>query len=163
MNHYLLDLQLLLLLITANGTPILAGKLLGGRWSRAIDAGHCAWDQRPWFGPSKTWRGLLSAVVITVPLAMLLGLEARLGLYIVLGAMAGDLLSSFIKRRLDIAASGQALGLDQIPESLLPLLLVGPALELVQRDLVVLVGAFFVLELGLSRILYALHIRKRPY
>jgi CDP-2,3-bis-(O-geranylgeranyl)-sn-glycerol synthase len=163
MPHYLLDLQLLLLLITANGSPILATRLAGQRWSRAIDGGHRAWDGRPWLGPSKTWRGLFSAILITVPMALLLGQGVWLGLAIALGAMTGDLLSSFLKRRLGITASGQAVGLDQIPESLLPLLLVGPVLQLTRGDLLILVGGFFVLELGLSRILYALHIRRRPY
>ena len=39
------------------------------------------------------------------------------------GAMAGDLVSSFMKRRLRLKSEAQAVGLDQIPEVLLPLLL----------------------------------------
>lgn len=163
MDHYLLHLQLLLLLITANGLPILARKWLGARWGSAVDGGRRAWDGRPWLGASKTWRGLLAAIAFTPLLALLLGLEARLGLYLALGAMAGDLCSSFLKRRLGIKPSGQALGLDQVPESLLPLLLVAPALALGAWDIVTLVVAFFLLELVLSRLLYVLHIRRRPY
>src|SRR6478736_778738 len=37
-------------------------------------------------------------------------------------AMAGDLFSSFVKRRLHLASSSMAIGLDHIPESLFPLL-----------------------------------------
>ena len=163
METLLRDLQLLLLLITANGMPILARKWLGARWSRAIDGGHRAWDGRPWLGVSKTWRGLLAALAVTPLAALPLGLGATVGLLIALGAMAGDLLSSFLKRRLGIEASGQALGLDQVPEALLPLLLVTPLLRLGPLDILVLVAAFFLLELILSRILYALDIRRRPY
>lgn len=163
MAFSLLDLQLLLLLMTANGAPILARRLLGGRGARAVDGGRMAPDGRPWFGPSKTWRGLMAAIAATIPVAGMLGLDWHLGLVIALGAMTGDLFSSFLKRRLGIASSGQALGLDQVPESLIPLLLTGPALGLEQIDILMLVAAFFVLELLLSRVLYALHIRKRPY
>ena len=163
MDQYLRDLLLLLLLITANGMPILARKWLGARWARAIDGGRCARDGRPWLGASKTWRGLLAALAVTPLLTLLLGLGAGLGLLVALGAMAGDLGSSFLKRRLGIAPSGRVLLLDQVPEALLPLLLVAPRLQLTLQDILVLVLAFFLLELLLSRLLYALHIRRRPY
>ncbi|HEY9149198.1 MAG TPA: CDP-archaeol synthase [Gammaproteobacteria bacterium] len=163
MDHYLRDLQLLLLLITANGMPILARKWFGACWARAIDGGRHAWDERPWLGASKTWRGLLAALAVTPVMALLLGLEAGLGFLIALGAMAGDLASSFLKRRLGIPPSGQALLLDQVPEALLPLLLVAPMLQLALLDILILVLAFVLLEMLLSRILYVLHIRRRPY
>ena len=38
-------------------------------------------------------------------------------------SMAGDLLASFLKRRFGLKVHAQAIGLDQIPEALLPLLL----------------------------------------
>ena len=163
MDHLLLDLQLLLLLITANGIPILARKWLGSRWDGAIDGGRQAWDGRPWLGASKTWRGLLAALCLTPPLSLLLGLGAMTGLLIAIGAMAGDLLSSFLKRRLGIEPSGRALLLDQVPEALLPLLLVASRLQLGLADILFLVLVFILLELVLSRILYALNIRRRPY
>ena len=77
--------------------------------------------------------------------------------------MAGDLLSSFVKRRLNFTPSSQALGLDQLPESLLPLLVCRNALSLTAVDIVLGVGIFFVGELVLSRILYRAHLRDEPY
>ena len=77
--------------------------------------------------------------------------------------MAGDLLSSFAKRRLGRPSSSQALGLDQVPESLLPLLACRVPLGLGWLDVAVLVGVFLVGELLVSRLLYRLHIRDRPY
>jgi len=56
-----------------------------------------------------------------------------------------------------------ALGLDQIPESLLPLLLCRIPLGLGWQSITVVVIAFFVSELLLSLMLHRLHIRKRPY
>jgi CDP-2,3-bis-(O-geranylgeranyl)-sn-glycerol synthase len=163
MDHYLRDLQLLFLLVTSNGLPILARKWLGARWAWPLDGDRHAWDGWPWLGPSKTWRGLLAALAVTPFVAWLLGLGAGLGFLIALGAMIGDLGSSFLKRRLGIQPSGQALLLDQVPEALLPLLLVTPALQLGPWDILVLVSAFFLLELLLSRVLYALHVRRQPY
>ena len=77
--------------------------------------------------------------------------------------MAGDLLSSFIKRRLGWPPSSMALGLDQVPESLFPTLLIMHPLGLEVVDLIALVIAFFVGELGLSRLLFKLRIRDEPY
>ena len=77
--------------------------------------------------------------------------------------MIGDLLSSFVKRRLDIAPSGMALGLDQIPEVVIPLLLVQRQVGLGPADIITVTLWFIVIELLLSRVLFRLHIRKRPY
>lgn len=77
--------------------------------------------------------------------------------------MLGDLFSSFIKRRLGVPASGMALGLDQIPESLFPLLAVRVELSLEFIQVAGLVAGFVVLELLVSRILFQLRIREQPY
>jgi CDP-2,3-bis-(O-geranylgeranyl)-sn-glycerol synthase len=55
-----------------------------------------------------------------------------------------------------------AFGLDQIPESLLPPLVLRDALGLTAADIVLVVVFFFVFELVLSRLLYTVHIRDRP-
>jgi CDP-2,3-bis-(O-geranylgeranyl)-sn-glycerol synthase len=155
--------KLLLLLFVANGAPILAQKAFGARGAWPIDNRCRLPDGEPLFGASKTWRGLLAALLITPPLAWLLGLPAMIGLHVALLAMLGDLLSSFVKRRLRIPPSGMAFGLDQVPESFLPLLVVGMELGLGLADVALLTLVFLVLELLLSRILYRLDIRKRPY
>ena len=115
----LLILQLLLLLAVANGTPILAKRLLGDTLDRPLDGGATFTDGRPWFGPAKTIRGIVLSLLATSLAAALIGLPWRLGAVVAGAAMAGDLLSSFVKR--SVAPSGKATGLDQIPEALLPL------------------------------------------
>lgn len=77
--------------------------------------------------------------------------------------MAGDVFSSFVKRRLRLPASSRATGLDQIPESLLPLLVCRQLLALSLIDIAAIVGGFLIGEVWLSRVLYAWHIRDRPY
>jgi CDP-2,3-bis-(O-geranylgeranyl)-sn-glycerol synthase len=77
--------------------------------------------------------------------------------------MAGDLLASFIKRRLGLAPSSQAVGLDQIPESLLPMLAGRLFMPVTGLDIAVTTLLFFVGEVILSRLLYKWHVRDRPY
>lgn len=87
----------------------------------------------------------------------------EVGALIAVGAMLGDAMSSFTKRRLQIPSKGQAPILDQVPESLLPLLLVQPALELSWWSIIVVVSAFVAVHLILSPLLFRLHVRDRPY
>jgi len=155
--------QCVLLLVVANGAPIVARKLFGERFGQSLDGGVKLADGRPLFGPAKTLRGLLAAVVASALTAALLGLSLALGALLGLCAMLGDLLSSFVKRRLAIPASGMALGLDQIPESLLPLLALRPWLTLSWEEVLVTVLAFVATDVAVSRLLFRLHIRKRPY
>ncbi len=154
---------LLLLLIAANGAPILLAWALGPRWDWPLDGGRIHTDGRPWLGGHITTRGLVGAVLATMVLAYLLGLGAGLGALIGLLAMVGDALSSFVKRRLGFQPGDKATGLDQIPESLLPLLAVAGPYGLGWLDLALLVAAFTLFDMGVSGPLYRWHLRGRPY
>jgi CDP-2,3-bis-(O-geranylgeranyl)-sn-glycerol synthase len=77
--------------------------------------------------------------------------------------MLGDALSSFVKRRLGISSSGRATGLDQIPEALLPLLVVRATLGLSALQIAAITLAFFALEIPLARLSFWLGLRNRPY
>jgi hypothetical protein len=162
-EHMLLIGQVLVLLGVANGTPIFATRLFGKRFGTPLDGALKLTDGRPLFGPSKTVRGLVLSVTCTTLAALLFNFEWITGAGLAAASMLGDLLSSFIKRRLGLRTHSQALGLDQIPESLLPLLLLRAPLGLGYADIVVIVIAFMLLELLLSRLLFKLHIRDRPY
>ncbi|MGA0610865.1 CDP-archaeol synthase [Caldimonas sp. KR1-144] len=158
-----LAVRLLLLLGVANTAPIAAKRWLGPRWSRPVDGGLVFVDGRPLLGPSKTWRGVAAAVIAGALAAPLLGLAPWIGAVIGAAAMAGDALSSFIKRRLGIASSGRATGLDQIPEALLPLLAVQQPLALSPALIAGVTLAFFALELPIARWSYRRGLRDRPY
>jgi len=158
-----LTLQLLFLLLLANGMPLIAKKILGDRCSQAVDGNLRFVDGRPLFGRSKTIRGIVLAVVVTTAAAPLIGLDWKVGPLVGCFAMAGDLLSSFIKRRLDLPPSSRASGLDQLPEAVIPLLACLDLLSLAAADIVICVTMFFVGEVLLSRLLYAWRLRDRPY
>jgi len=156
-------LQVLLLIIAANGAPIFGRLLMKGRWSTPLDGGVRFIDGRPLLGKSKTYRGVAFSLVGTVLAADVLGMPFEIGLIVGGLAMLGDCLSSFIKRRLDYDPGAMALGLDQIPESLFPLLGVWAPLSLSALGIIGTVGAFMVLDLTFSPILYKFHIRKQPH
>jgi len=162
-DHFLQAISILILLGVANGVPIFAARLFGKRFDTSLDGGLKLPDERPLFGPSKTVRGLVLSVVCTALAAPLLGFEWIIGAGLASVSMCGDLLSSFIKRRLGLRVHSQALVLDQVPESLLPLLVLRTQLGLGYGDIAIIVAAFIVLELLLSRLLFRLHIRDRPY
>src|SRR5262245_59393422 len=159
----LLIAQHLALLVVANGTPIIVEKILGTFLAFPVDGGRVLADGRPVFGSSKTVRGLVFSILATTGLAPLIGLDWKIGTLVALMAMSGDLISSFVKRRMGLAPSDRATGLDQIPESVLPLLACTVFLPLTPLDVVSIALIFFVGELVLSRLLFKLHIRKRPY
>lgn len=154
---------LVILILVANGAPVLIRNILGGIASCPLDAGKTLRDGSPILGHSKTWRGVFASVFCTVIVAYVLGFDFAFGLVIAVLAMSGDLLSSFIKRRLKMQPSQKAPFLDQIPESLLPTLYMMLVLSLTWQDVVFIIVSFIVLEYALSKILYRLGVRQRPY
>lgn len=78
-------------------------------------------------------------------------------------AMSGDLISSFIKRRLDIENSGRAFGLDQIPESALPLFYLYITGLLSFYYFLAGITLFLITEPAISYVLFKIGIRKHPY
>ena len=158
-----LMLKLLALLGLANGAPVIANKLFRGTLAQPADGGVRFIDHRPLFGTSKTIRGVLVSVVVTAIGAPLMGLDVSTGVVVGAMAMTGDLFSSFLKRRLNLPPGGRATGLDQIPESLFPLLACRVSFGLSSLDIVIGVAAFFVGATLLSWLFYRLGLRDRPY
>lgn len=158
-----IELKLLLLLLVANGAPILARYLFEEHFNWPLDNGYVTAKGRYLLGPSKTVRGLIASLVATAIMALIIGIGWRLGMMIGAFAMLGDLCASFIKRRLGLPPSSQAVGLDQIPESLLPLIFCAIIFNLNWWRVVFLVLLFWLLDVLLSRLLFQIGIRRRPY
>lgn len=161
--HFMAVLKVLILLGLANGSPVVVKRILGEKLNWPLDGGWKFFDGRPLFGASKTLRGIAAAVLVTSFAAPLLGLGMEVGAIVAVLAMAGDLFSSFIKRRLGLPASSRAVGLDQVPESLFPLLACSNLLSLTIVDVAVGTAVFFVGAVLLSRLFFWLHLRDRPY
>jgi hypothetical protein len=163
MDALWLGARLLVLLAAANVAPMLLKRVLGARWGAAIDGGLRFVDGRPLLGPSKTWRGIVGAVVTTALVAPMLGFDLQAGAIAGFGSMAGDLLSSFTKRRLGVPSSGQAFGIDQVPEALVPLLLLRAMLDLSWAMVAGVTLAFLLCETPAAWLSYRLGIRETPW
>ncbi|MHA2102944.1 MAG: CDP-2,3-bis-(O-geranylgeranyl)-sn-glycerol synthase [Candidatus Hodarchaeales archaeon] len=98
----------------ANGSPVIVG---GGK---PIDGGRMWRDGKRIFGDGKTYRGFIGGVLI----GSLIGLVQFFfegnsspifrAFFLSLGALIGDLIGSFIKRRMSIDRGRPALGMDQL-------------------------------------------------
>jgi len=107
----------------ANAAPVIFG---GGQ---PIDFGKLFWDGKPILGSHKTLRGFFSGLVVGTFVGFLQTLlfqyvlfqyDARfrydvlLGFMLSLGALVGDLIESFIKRRLDLPPGSSLPVADQL-------------------------------------------------
>jgi len=155
--------HILVLLVATNGAPVIVARICGARGALPLDLGRQCADSHPLFGASKTWRGLASAILTSTLVAGIFGYGIGFGLAFGALVMTGDLCSSFIKRRLGLAPSAQCLGLDQLPESLLPSIYAVVSLNIAWWWAPVLALAFMLIEIVVSKPLFWLNIRKRPY
>jgi CDP-2,3-bis-(O-geranylgeranyl)-sn-glycerol synthase len=158
-----LTLKLLLLSLVANGAPVLSARLLGEHWSLPLDGGRHFFDERPILGNHKTVRGFVFSLLACSMVATTIGYPWLLGLMFGAASMTGDALSSFTKRRLNVPPGDRFVGLDQIPEILLPLLLLSGEFGLDWLSIIVLTGLFIGGSLPLSQLAFRLGIKERPY
>jgi len=122
-------IKILLFLFWGNLLPPMASLVFGERFNRPLDFGLSWIDGKPFFGPHKTMRGVIVSLVggtLTFPL---LGISWQTAAWAALLLMTGDLLSSFVKRRLGMKSGDSVFGLDQIFESLLPAIFLGTAMR----------------------------------
>jgi CDP-2,3-bis-(O-geranylgeranyl)-sn-glycerol synthase len=145
----------------ANGTPVAAALLFKIKnWSSPpLDRNLRLPDGQPLFGPSKTACGIILTIAATALLAPLFKFSFMTGALVGFWAMIGDLLSSFIKRRLGLESSSNAPGLDHIPETLFPLWFLRSRMDIQWLDMAVIILAFILLDLLLSHLLYRLYPR----
>ena len=134
------------LLIASNATPVIVAKLLRDRWSAPMDFALTLWDGERLFGAHKTWRGALSGAAACAAVAYGLQLPWWSGAAFGTISLAGDALSSAIKRRLRLRPGAEILLLDQLGEALAPLLLLADWLSLNHAEIALTVAAFIALD-----------------
>lgn len=125
-----LFIKLLALLWTVNFLPPLVAQIFEQRGNRPLDGNRVFFDGRPVFGPHKTVRGVVAGVCAGFLTGLALGFPWWLGTGAGILSMAGDLFSSFLKRRLSFLSGDVVPGLDQTPEGIFPFLLLAPYFSL---------------------------------
>jgi CDP-2,3-bis-(O-geranylgeranyl)-sn-glycerol synthase len=151
--------ELLLLLVAVNGMPVLVGILAGTWLDTPLDGGKVLRDGSRLFGPSKTLRGLAIGILAGALAAPLAGLDGSSGAAFGALSMLGDLGTSFVKRRLGYPSSDSRPLLDQLPECLLPMVMLKPLLDTGFSEILAATAAFTVLDLLITRFLR----RLRPH
>jgi CDP-2,3-bis-(O-geranylgeranyl)-sn-glycerol synthase len=145
-------LDALLLVIVANLAPWAGGRLMQARWRTPLDGGAELADGSRLLGDHKTWRGLSLGVLACAVAARLLGRPLLLGAAFGALALGADAASSFTKRRLGLRPGTEIPGLDQLPEALVPLLVLARPLGLRLTDAVAVASVFMLLDLATLRV-----------
>ena len=141
----------LLLVVTANTAAWAAARALHARWDAPLDGGRTLRDGTRLLGAHKTWRGLIAAVVACGIAAQLLRLGFGLGAAFGALALLGDAASSFVKRRLRMRPGAEVLGLDQLVEATLPLIVLQRPLGLGLLDILIVTSAFALLDVAATK------------
>jgi len=159
--------QLLFLMIpayVANMSPVLVS---GKWWSAPIDGG-LTWNGKRLLGKNKTWRGLVvgtgDAIIMTVVLSWLYWPFAFSpwvwGALAGAGALLGDALASFFKRRLDLPPGSPWIPFDQIDYSVGALALGSLVFVPGWLNALVIVAISAIGHIGVNHVAYYIGIRK---
>jgi len=144
--------NVLVLVIVANSAPWMASRWLSRRWSAPVDGGSVLADGTRVLGDHKTWRGITAAMLACGLVALLLGYSLLLGAAFGLLALLADAASSFVKRRLRLNPGTEVPGLDQLPEALVPALVLSKHLHIGLAEVVAISVTFLVLNLAVVRL-----------
>jgi len=156
----------------ANATPVIFG---GGY---PLDAGKLFWDGKPVFGTNKTVRGFFSGLLAGTftgfilrelynlegfPKEILFQYDPLLGFLLSLGALTGDLVHSFVKRRLNIAPGSPlpiADQLDFVSGALLFSVMIYPPTLLTAAIILILTPPIHLLT---NLLAYLIGVKKTPW
>jgi CDP-archaeol synthase len=141
-------LSALLMVTVANVAPWASGRLFGRFGSQPLDCGVRLADGTRLLGDHKTWRGVLAGELACAVIGRLLEHSWALGAAFATLSLAADAASSLVKRRLHLAPGAEMAGLDQLPEALLPLLVLATWLRISLLEALTIALAFLFLDLA---------------
>lgn len=150
-------IKILILLWAINLMPVLLAYIFEERWDTPLDGHRLFMDGKPFFGSHKTIRGVAGGIMTGAVLGVVLGFPLWVAAGSGFMSMAGDLLSSFIKRRLGMDEGSDFPVMDQFFEGALPFIIIAPfyTLDPVEYGLLILVFVIsaYIGSLFLTRIL----------
>jgi CDP-2,3-bis-(O-geranylgeranyl)-sn-glycerol synthase len=147
---------------TANAAPVIFG---GGR---PLDSGKIYKDGRPILGSHKTFRGFFAGIIVGTLVGIGLSFLSKnqspsLGFTLSFGAIMGDLMGAFLKRRLELEPGALLPVVDQVDfvigAIVFSLPITAPSLNMVLIILILTLPVHFLTNL----IAYFLHLKERPW
>ena len=166
----------------ANATPVLGG---GGK---AIDGGRFYSDGRRIFGEGKTIRGFIVGIIfgvltgigqmlaapylhpilsqfvtVTADMELILYMLVPVAVLMSFGALTGDLIGSFIKRRVDVKSGNPSPFMDQIGFILMALIFAYPLIQPGSIYVVILILMTLGIHWISNALGYLLGLKKNPW
>lgn len=167
----------------ANGAPILSARMpLLSRWNTRMDFGKQL-HGTPIFGPHKTWRGLVSGMIAATIVLYIQQLLAGnfgfirdftdsvdytalptllLGPLFGLGALGGDAIESFFKRRRGTPSGESWLPFDQIDYIIGAILVSLPFFVLTLRQYALIIVIWFFVHLASTYLGWKVGLKAKP-
>lgn len=156
----------------ANGSPVVIYKILHGK-TTPIDLGIIMKDGRRVLGDGKSIEGFLGGIItgfitgIIINTFIILYRNPLEYFLLSIGAMIGDLMGSFIKRRLGLERGAPAPVMDQLGFIIVALLLVWIIMGLPQWiDVNIIIIIFiitFILHITTNFLAYLIGIKNKPW
>jgi CDP-2,3-bis-(O-geranylgeranyl)-sn-glycerol synthase len=160
----------------ANMAPVICKKMFNFL-AKPIDFGKIL-NGQPIFGKNKTWRGLIVAVIFGITIAYVQYLLRNtfstitlidysnwfwIGFLLGFGAILGDLVKSFFKRRVGVQSGKSWVPFDQIDYTLGAILFVSIIYFPGWNILITALALNFILHIVVNHIAFWLHIRKERW
>ena len=172
MNDYIAALLFFLPAGLANMTPPIANKIpLLNQWKTPLDLGK-SWRNKRLLGDNKTWRGLVSGIVVGAVAAVIISklntntvitiAPLFVGVLLGFGALAGDAVESFLKRRLGYKPGQPWFPFDQIDYIAGALLMILPFVALPLWAIATIAVVFFGLHLLTAYLGFLLKLKDGP-
>lgn len=130
MAQYFVIIKVVAFLLWVNMLPPLARLIWEDRFNWPVDCGATWFDGRDVFGPNKTIRGIFFSLLGSLLFVPILEVGWQLILFSTFLALCGDLITSFIKRRIKFSSGEHVPVMDHFLESLMPTLFLGKFLPL---------------------------------
>jgi len=160
----------------ANGTPVVVAKVmkLFGLRRHPIDFGKNFIDGRRIFGDSKSWEGFASGIIIGTltsflqslhPIIDSINITVSYGFISSLGAMTGDLMGAFIKRRLGLKPGEPLPIVDQLMFIVVAMMLAISLglIEITLLDFIFILVITFALHVLTNALAYLIHLKEVPW